>query len=94
MSATITNLHEASRRHEGASILRELVAWALREIRLRRSMRELQSFDDAMLRDVGLDRSGVEDAVRHGRPRPVRRGDPGGADAPRIVHPTSLTEWR
>ena len=66
MSATITNLHEASRSHGGA----------------------------AMLRDVGLDRSGVEDAVRHGRPWAVRLGDPGGADAPRIVHPTSLTEWR
>ena len=94
MSATITNLHEASRSHQGASLLRELVAWAVREIRLRRSVRELSSFDDAMLRDLGLDRSGVEDAVRHGRPSPVRRGDPGGADAPTIVHPTSLTEWR
>jgi uncharacterized protein YjiS (DUF1127 family) len=93
MSA-ITNLHEGSRSHEGVSLLRELVAWGVREIRLRRSMRELSSFDDAMLRDVGLDRSGVEDAVRHGRAWPVRRGDPGGADAPTIVHPTSLTEWR
>ena len=94
MSATFTTPHEASRRHEGASLLREFVAWAVREIRLRRSVRELSSFDDAMLRDVGLDRSGVEDAVRHGRSLPVRRGDPGGADAPTIVHPTSLTEWR
>jgi uncharacterized protein YjiS (DUF1127 family) len=94
MSATITHLHAASRSHGGVSLLRELVAWAFREIRLRRSMRELSSFDDAMLRDVGLDRSAVEDAVRHGRPWAARRGDPGRADAPTIVHPTSLTEWR
>lgn len=39
----------------------------LREIRVRRSMNELACLDDALLHDMGLDRSSIEDAVRHGR---------------------------
>jgi uncharacterized protein YjiS (DUF1127 family) len=38
-----------------------------REIRLRRDLRNLQRLDDAMLRDIGLGRGELEDAVRHGR---------------------------
>ena len=95
MSATFTKLHAiSSPDHAGTSLLRELAAWVVREIQMRRSMRELSAFDDAMLHDVGLDRSGVEDAVRHGRFQAARLGDPGPAGAPPIVRPTSMTEWR
>ena len=38
-----------------------------RAYRLRRDTRELLSFSDAMLSDIGLGRSGVESAVRLGR---------------------------
>jgi hypothetical protein len=37
-------------------------------------MRRLASFDDAMLHDIGLARSEIEDAVRHGRACASRGG--------------------
>lgn len=33
-----------------------------------RALRAMQSLDDAMLADIGVGRSEIEDAVRHGRP--------------------------
>jgi hypothetical protein len=51
------------------SLARGWVAKLAREIQLRHDMRRLASLDDAMLHDVGLARSGIEDAVRHGRAR-------------------------
>ena len=39
----------------------------LREIRIRRALREIGTLDDAALFDIGLSRGGIEDAVRHGR---------------------------
>lgn len=36
------------------------------EIELRRSLREVESLNDAMLRDIGLQRGGLEYALRHG----------------------------
>ena len=35
--------------------------------RARQAIRYVESFDDAMLRDIGLPRGGIEDAVRNGR---------------------------
>jgi uncharacterized protein YjiS (DUF1127 family) len=39
-----------------------------KEWRVRRALRALQDVDDRMLHDIGLDRGGIEDAVRRGRP--------------------------
>ena len=44
-----------------------LIGALARERELRRSMRALASFDDRMLRDIGLTRSDIERAVRSGR---------------------------
>jgi uncharacterized protein YjiS (DUF1127 family) len=40
---------------------------AVAEYRARRAVRTLRSFDDLMLRDIGVDRCGIEHAVRTGR---------------------------
>ena len=46
--------------------LGKLVAKILTEIEVRRAMRQISAFDDAMLRDIGLDRGGLEHPLRHG----------------------------
>ena len=50
---------------------RELIARGTarlaREIRMRRDLRRLSGLDDAMLRDIGITRGGLEGAVRFGR---------------------------
>jgi uncharacterized protein YjiS (DUF1127 family) len=38
-----------------------------KEVRIRRSMVEVSSMDEHMLRDLGLTRDDVERVVRHGR---------------------------
>ena len=50
------------------------VAGLAREIRMRRDLRRLSGLDDAMLRDIGVARGGLENAVRFGRAteKPVR----------------------
>ena len=40
---------------------------ALAEYRSRKAARELQSFDDRLLRDIGISRDSIDWAVRHGR---------------------------
>lgn len=47
------------------------IAYAVivRELRLRRDMRRLAEYDDAMLSDIGIARSDIEGAVRCGRLR-------------------------
>jgi uncharacterized protein YjiS (DUF1127 family) len=49
------------------SVLKNLFSSVMREIRLRRAMREVASLDEAMLQDIGLGPGSIEDAVRHGR---------------------------
>ncbi len=49
------------------TVLKNLFSAVMREIRLRRAMREVASLDDAMLHDIGLGPGNIEDAVRHGR---------------------------
>jgi uncharacterized protein YjiS (DUF1127 family) len=49
------------------AVLKNLFAAVMREIRLRRAMREVAALDDAMLQDIGLGPGSIEDAVRHGR---------------------------
>ncbi len=55
---------QSSQKH---GLVRSLVSSVLREIHLRRSMREVGALDDAALLDMGISRGGIEDAVRHGR---------------------------
>jgi uncharacterized protein YjiS (DUF1127 family) len=49
------------------SSLRDLGGRMMRELRLRRAIRDVQELDDAMLQDLGLTRDAAEFAVRHGR---------------------------
>lgn len=98
MSTTMTcetTARPALRPREKNSLLARLAAAVAREIRVRRDMRLLSSFDEAALHDIGLARSGVEDAVRHGRPESIVQA-PGelyldGMAANRL---RSLVEWR
>ena len=57
-SATLSGL--------GISLL-DLGGHIVRELRLRRAIRDVQELDDAMLHDLGLTRDAAEFAVRHGR---------------------------
>jgi uncharacterized protein YjiS (DUF1127 family) len=47
--------------------IRHGIAWIGSQRRLHRNVRELLALDDRLLRDIGLRRSEVEHAVRHGR---------------------------
>lgn len=44
-----------------------IVSGLLTEWRLRRDIRSVEGFTDAMLQDIGLTRGGIEHAVRRGR---------------------------
>jgi uncharacterized protein YjiS (DUF1127 family) len=50
-----------------SSGLKNLFSAVMREIRIRRAMREVAALDDAMLHDIGLGPGNIEDAVRCGR---------------------------
>jgi uncharacterized protein YjiS (DUF1127 family) len=77
------------------SLLSRFFAAVAREIRVRRDMRTLSGFDDAMLHDIGLGRSGLEDAIRHGRWKQEATASNLPADLRgTTVMPLSLTEWR
>jgi uncharacterized protein YjiS (DUF1127 family) len=47
--------------------IRGLFGAIVKEIRLRRALREVGALDDSALVDMGISRGGIEDAVRHGR---------------------------
>ena len=47
--------------------LKNLFSAVMREIRIRRAMREVAALDDATLHDIGLGHGSIEDAVRCGR---------------------------
>ena len=64
-SLTLSRSHPA---HRGVVV--GLLAWLFEKVRfeleVRRSLREVQGFDDKMLRDIGLQRGGIEHALRNG----------------------------
>ena len=68
----------------------------LREIRIRRSLRELDSLGDTMLHDLGITRGGLEDVVRHGRPRDHRPVGSTGVACSNVQTESlaHLAEWR
>jgi uncharacterized protein YjiS (DUF1127 family) len=51
----------------GSSLWARLGRLIADEYRIRRATREMRALDDRTLRDLGLDRGGVEHAVRFGR---------------------------
>ena len=50
-----------------ANILSQFLGGLVREWRIRRDLGRVVEFDDAMLRDMGIARSEIESALRHGR---------------------------
>ncbi len=64
-SFSLNRSHE-SRRAVTGGLLRRLLEKIRFELEVRRSLREVQGFDDKMLRDIGLQRGGIEHALRHG----------------------------
>ena len=68
----------------------------VRENEIRRDQRRLAALNEAMLHDLGLGRSEVNDAVRHGRERASSGG--GGtrrnSDLSNGLLPPAWTEWR
>lgn len=65
LSNTCTGTYETSSPRLAG--FRKLFSAVVREIRIRRALREVSSLDDAMLHDIGLGLGSIEDAVRHGR---------------------------
>ena len=61
-------LGRSSQAHGGITVglLRWLFEKIAFELEVRRSLREVQGFDDKMLRDIGLQRGGIEHALRNG----------------------------
>jgi uncharacterized protein YjiS (DUF1127 family) len=95
LTALATSFGRA-RTHSGHAfgVVQSLVAALAEEIRVRRSLRQLSAFDDGMLRDIGVDRGSLEDAVRYGRPSlegTLLYRASGGRSS---LTPSSLTEWR
>jgi uncharacterized protein YjiS (DUF1127 family) len=56
-----------------AGRLSEVWQAAGREWQLRRAIGQINALDEAMLHDLGLDRGGIENAVRYGRRGGIRR---------------------
>ena len=68
MSA-LSIVHEctSARTARKPSRLSGLMASLMREIEIRRALREVSTLDEAMLHDIGISPGGIEDAVRCGR---------------------------
>ncbi len=60
--------YEAIVAGESAWPWRKLPEKRAEEKEIKRAIRELKSFDDRQLRDIGIPRGEIEGAVRHGRP--------------------------
>jgi len=93
----LTLTRNAPRSLSLSKLLSGFFAAVAREIRIRRDLRMLDSFDDAALHDIGLTRGGVEDVVRHGRrwnrERPGYEPTHGRRTCVPAL-PAAQTEWR
>lgn len=100
MSSTLTHGLRETRNFSAQhayrpNILVRLFNRLAQEIRVRRDMRLLASFDEAALHDIGLTRSGTEDAVRHGRgPVPAAFQQSISAIDEAVAIPSFDSEWR
>jgi uncharacterized protein YjiS (DUF1127 family) len=101
MSSVLTRIaHPGRHAHaleSGPSLLTRALSFIAQEIRTRRDLRALSSLDDAALRDIGLARGGLEDAVRYGRSQGGLFGTTALIPDPacdRAVEPPAFTEWR
>ncbi|MCB8821880.1 DUF1127 domain-containing protein [Microvirga rosea] len=97
MSLTLTRTTSFSRNGTTLSaVLSGIVAFVAREIRIRRDLRQLSTFGDAALHDIGLSRGNIEDAVRYGRPfqGTSRVVEPLATDCHGPSVPSFQTEWR
>jgi uncharacterized protein YjiS (DUF1127 family) len=94
MASTLISLASHPARRSGGrrpSVFARAAQFLAREFRARRDLRLLSSLDESALRDIGLSRGGLEDAVRHGRGAVVP------ARAPRTVpevRTSPFLEWR
>ena len=72
-SQTSLSLNRSKPSHGGVTVgtLRWLIEKIRFELEVRRSLHEVQGFDDKMLRDIGLQRGGIEHALRNGIADPV-----------------------
>jgi uncharacterized protein YjiS (DUF1127 family) len=93
-TATVSSTGARSRSGRAFEIVRSLALALAEEIRLRRSLRQLSAFDDAMLHDIGVDRGSLEDAVRFGRPTTEGTLVYRTCDGRSSLTPGALTEWR
>ncbi len=66
---SITHVGASVAQGRGFGAVRARIAHWLSERRLRRDISAVEGFDDALLRDIGVSRSEIEDTVRHGRGR-------------------------
>ena len=70
LAQSYVSLARDSSRSEAAAgrrgVIRRLADKVMLEIEVRRARRLLRSFDDALLRDIGISRSEIDHAVRHG----------------------------
>jgi uncharacterized protein YjiS (DUF1127 family) len=72
-SFSLNRSHQSQQTATGG-LLRWLFAKIQFELEVRRSLREVQGFDDKMLRDIGLQRGGIEHALRNGVADPAADG--------------------
>lgn len=60
-----------SRSAQGSRIqdfwIKKLFLALMREIEIRRALRQVHALDDAALNDIGVSRGGIDNAVRRGR---------------------------
>ena len=75
------------------SLIGRFVAHLVTEWQVRRDLRRLEMLDAHMLHDIGLTGGGLEDAVRHGRPRD-RRARLASARDIEALSGSSFTDWR
>jgi uncharacterized protein YjiS (DUF1127 family) len=73
--ASPTALRRTTRSWNVAGMIRRCMAWISSELRIRRATAELGALDDRLLADMGISRSQIEYASRHGQSHIVLHHD-------------------